>query len=198
MKFLITLFIVVFTQSLAAQHEPYLHIEKADGIESSISYPPNTEFHLFDGDGNYVLSDGDLKEPFEIKTTHTLLLNPPYKDDTDRLVLESGRIFMKKPYENDTTKSDTTSKTKDYGHYKGSITARKEYFESKIQGERNILLVFSNDLIFRYFDGKAKAWFDGDEVLVKGNYIVKLPYQTAKISYNPKNGETWWTFENND
>ncbi|MBT8186743.1 MAG: hypothetical protein KJO73_03560 [Croceitalea sp.] len=197
MKKLITIFAILITQLMVAQYAPYLHIERGEGIETSISYPPNTEFHLSNSNGDWVLSDGDLEEPFEITSTHTLLLQPTYKEDTDKLILTSGRILMKTPYEKDVVKVTKTKKKNSYGRNNGHITGAKEYFESKNEGERNVLIIFNNDLVFRYFDGVARAWYDGREIKVKGNYIIELPDSVAKISYNPKNGETWWFFENN-
>ena len=196
MKNLIGIVTLLFAQVMVAQYAPYLYIERGEGQETSISYPPNTEFHLFDNNGDLVLSDGNLKDAFEITSRHILLLKPPYKKGTDRLVLESGRILMKTPYENHAVKTSKSKKQNDYGRYTGPVTGTKEYFESKNEGERNVLIIFNNELVFRYFDGEARAWFDGREVSVRGKYIIELPNSIAKISYNPKNGETWWVFEN--
>lgn len=196
MKLFTTFLTLLLTQVLFSQNQPYLYVERGEDEESSISYPPNTEFHLFNEAGDLILSDGDLDEPFEITSTHMLLLQPPYREDTDRLVLNSGRISMKTPYETYIDEKPELPQQNKYGRYTGPIKGTKEYFKSKNEGERNVLIIFNNDLVFRYFDGEARAWYDGDEVEITGNYIIDLPTSVAKISYNPKNGDSWWVFEN--
>jgi hypothetical protein len=117
MKQVIIVCTLLLTQFIVAQYEPYLYIEKGEGVETSISYPPNTAFYLFNDQGDLVLSDGDLKEPFEFTTVHTLLLSPSYKEGTDRLVLTSGRISMKNPKENHTGNTSNIKEKDFYGRY---------------------------------------------------------------------------------
>jgi hypothetical protein len=178
--------------SLVAQHKSYLAIELEGGQKNEINYPPGTEFYLFDGGGNFILSDGDLETPFEINTPHTLIVSPKYKEESDRFTISSGRILMKEVVTPNTTRPSDFDKNEPST---SQVTARKEFFDSTVEGQRNILLVFNNGLVFRYFDDVARAWFQGDEVEISGKYLVKIPGGTAKISYNPKNGETWWVFE---
>lgn len=178
----------IFTKG---QELSYLHIELSNTIENSVSYPPKTNFQLFDQDGNYVLADGELDEPFDIGSRHTLLVYPTYKDKTDTLVIDSGRISMKMGHDNyEISENIDTKMVTDFN----KITARKELFESKKTGEQNLILTFENGLVFLYLDGKAKALFQNQEVPIQGKYVVDFDGGTAKISYNPRNGETWWIF----
>lgn len=194
MRTIILCLIAFCSAAISAQEQDYLAIMLESDITNEINYPPGTEFFLFDDLGNLVASNENLTQPFNIKERHILVVTPSYKEDTDRFVLTSGTIEMKSPkgHKRHGGKAEhTVYKDND----KGVITAKKEYFESEIPGTKNLLLVFDNDLVFRYFDGQARAWYQGDELPVEGNYIVALPSKVAKISYNPDNGEVWWVFE---
>ncbi|QBA64785.1 hypothetical protein [Muriicola soli] len=177
-----------------AQDKEYLTIELEGGQKNEVSYPPGTEYYLFDKQGNFVLAEGDLNEPFVINSQHTLIVSPKYKKDTDKFVIRAGRILMKELEVTDSSVSDSGQND----NYNGQLTVRKEYFDSNLQGQRNLLLVFNNGLVFRYFDGEARAWYNNDEVTVEGEFLVEIPEGTAKISYNPFSGETWWVIDDSE
>lgn len=61
-------------------------------------------------------------------------------------------------------------------------------------GRYNLKLYFKNGLQFHYIDGQARAELDGEPQIVEGAYIVHTDLGTAKISFNPENGDTWWVF----
>ena len=82
--------------------------------------------------------------------------------------------------------------------YSQGVSLKKEFLESVPYGERNVLLTFSNGLVFRYFEGKAEAWYNGEEVAIEGRYIIDLGKETVKLSYNPQTGKVWYTVVKND
>ena len=194
-KMIITISLVLLSLTTFAQQDNYLAIELKGAVENEVNYPPGTEFFLFNENGDFILADGDLDQPFEITSEHTLIVAPQYKGSTDRFVIQKGRILMKR-------QKPTTGKIdSDFdanGKYRGTVKVRKEYFDAATEGERNVLLIFNNGLVFRYFDGNARAWWDGEEIEMHGKYLVRTPEGTAKISYNPKNGETWWVFDTSE
>lgn len=61
-------------------------------------------------------------------------------------------------------------------------------------GQYNLKLYFKNGLEFHYLDGKASARLNGEPQVIEGEYIVHTDIGSAKISFNPRNGETWWVF----
>ncbi|WGK63902.1 hypothetical protein [Croceiramulus getboli] len=192
MKTILLLFMLVNSFLIQAQSYTHLVIDRGEGMESEINYPPGTEFFLFNEANDMVLSNDNLKEPYAINGLHTLLVTPNYKEGTDKYRMDSGRIYLK------TVEYD--NKVKPYSeNRKGiEITAKKEYFEAKDPDKKNILVIFNTGLVFRYFDGVARAWYDNEEVDVRGRYLVDTPEGTAKISYNPQNGELWWVFDRSE
>ena len=195
MKSILPLLILFLSlKMLQAQDESYLSIELDGGLENEINYPPGTDFHLFNGEGDLVASDGDLEVPYKIGTRHVLLVSPSYKTDTDHYVISSGLILMKTHWR---TKNDGDAIEGHYGDLSSKTVSllSKEYLESGNNGAQNILLVFNNDLVFRYFNGEVRAWLDGNEVPVIGKYLINTPQGTMKISYEPIQGKLWWVFE---
>ncbi|NHF58007.1 hypothetical protein FK220_001555 [Flavobacteriaceae bacterium TP-CH-4] len=195
MKSILPLLILFLSlKMLQAQDQSYLSIELDGGLENEINYPPGTDFHLFNGDGDLVASDGDLEVPYKIVTRHMLIVSPSYKTDTDRYVISSGRILMKT---HSRTKNDGDTMEGRKSNLSGNSVSllRKEFLEPGNKGEQNILLVFDNDLVFRYFNGEVRAWYDGNEVPIQGMYLIDTPQGTMKISYEPIQGELWWVFE---
>lgn len=61
-------------------------------------------------------------------------------------------------------------------------------------GQYNLKLYFKNGVEFHYQDGEATASLNGKPLIVEGKYIVHSDMGTAKISFNPETGKTWWVF----
>lgn len=61
-------------------------------------------------------------------------------------------------------------------------------------GQYNLKLYFKNGLEFHYKDGEVTASLNGKPLIVEGKYIVHTDQGTAKISFNPETGKTWWVF----
>ena len=180
----------------------YLHAQQAEGLSISlerdgtqlITYPPQTEFYLFNHNGNVILADGDLTSDFPIREEQFLIVKPPYKDDYDRFTLRQGDTLG---LPGNRSEKRWEKRTEDYGAYKGPVTLVKEFLGSSDKGERNVLLVFSNGLVFRYFNGVARAWYEGEEMEIQGKYIIDIGPETVKFSYDPSTGKVWYVIEAN-
>jgi hypothetical protein len=79
--------------------------------------------------------------------------------------------------------------------YRETTLERKVVFQSEQRpGQYNLKMYFRNGLEFHYLDGKATASLDGNPQIVEGKYIVHTDLGTAKISFNPETGKTYWVF----
>lgn len=80
--------------------------------------------------------------------------------------------------------------------HSSTISATKTVTHSKVKkGRKNLVLKFTNGIKFSYIDGKTGATLNGKDIYVKGKYLVYSKLGVVKISFNPKNGETWWVFD---
>ncbi len=61
--------------------------------------------------------------------------------------------------------------------------------------DSNVVMEFSNGIVFTYADGKCNASLNGTYADVKGKYLITTEFGLIKISYNPKNREFWWVYE---
>lgn len=175
----------------AQQGVACLHLETSDDPATSISYPPGTEFWLYDDTGEVVATDETLKSSIKLVGPHTLLVAPTYQKDKDSYKLSAGRISMRRP-------DGYWKATRDHGGYDGSDqpgVVRRELSPSQLPGEQNLLLALDNGLVFSYRDGVARAYLEGDELTIVGEYLVKLPFGTFKLSYNPRDAELWWVLD---
>lgn len=79
--------------------------------------------------------------------------------------------------------------------YRETTLERKVVFQSEQRpGQYNLKMYFRNGLEFHYLDGKATASLNGSPQIVEGNYIVHTDLGTAKISFNPEDGQVYWIF----
>lgn len=207
MRFLYAFLLFCLASSLSAQQPEGLRIRLTQEQPQDVSYPPGTEFFLMDSQGEVILADGDLKGEYTVPSDGILLVGPPYKDGYDRFTLRAGDL-LSFPDSNHGEKdygriARAPAKSKkpggylsDTGAYSGPVKiTRKEFFPARASGNQNVLLVFNNGVVFRYFDGEARAWENGDEIAVEGSYLVYASAATLKISYNPENGEIWYVAE---
>lgn len=119
---------------------------------------------------------------------------PTYKTETDIYVLEKGslEIIERDNFSHPKKEKSSVEKT----NHSNSIAATKTVTDSKIKkGRKNLVLKFTNGIEFSYIDGKTSATLNGKEIYIEGNYLVYCKLGVAKISFNPKNGETWWVFD---
>jgi hypothetical protein len=158
------------------------------GAQQEMTLPPGSEFLLFNTSGELVLTEEELEDSYTIREQQVVLYQPSYKDEFERMVLRSGdQIRWVEPLKN-----------QDYGKYSGGVTVRKEFLESSDENERNVLLVFSNGLVFRYFDGDTRAWYNGEPVAIEDRYIIDTGKESVKFSYDPHTGKVWYVVEAND
>ena len=193
-KLLLTLTLLLISLVVKGQQTEGLSLELERDGPQLITYPPQTEFYLFDDTGEVILADGDLLSDYTIHSKQILLVKPPYKDGYDRFSLRPGDQLSlpSKQVENLPKQAENT-----YGTYTGPITLKKEFLSPSMDGQRNVLLIFSNGLVFRYFNGQTRAWVDGEEVPVQGKYIVQMGSETVKFSYDPDSGRVWYVVEHN-
>ena len=56
----------------------------------------------------------------------------------------------------------------------------------------------SNGITFTYKDGEYTSTLNDKKLEIDGKYVIESKLGTLKISFNPRNGETWWVFEENE
>ncbi|SFR53032.1 hypothetical protein SAMN04490243_2664 [Robiginitalea myxolifaciens] len=179
------------------------------GAQQEMTLPPGSEFLLFNASGKLVLTEKDLEGSYTIREEQVVLYQPSYKDEFERMELRKGdQIRWVKPLKNQDygrNREKSVSRThqkktkkNDYGRYSGGVTLRKEFLESSDEDERNVLLVFSNGLVFRYFEGDTRAWYNGEPVAIKDRYIIDTGKETVKFSYDPRTGKVWYVVDTND
>ena len=126
-----------------------------------------------------------------IATSHALTTYLNNKEAT-----EDDKLVPATIQGNPTKKHPIPAQFNKYGAYLGPVSATKRVSESRIEGEKNVRIDFSNGLVFSYFEGEAKAWYANKEVKIEGKYRIAFPHGIAKISYDPKGGTAWWVVEN--
>ena len=189
MRTIITILILCSLNMSQAQ-KTYLAIYSDASESGVIMYPPGTAFELYDRDENLVLNQDSFEGEFSIEEAHTLYVSPSWKEEQDVFKLENARIevLLTKDYQRSEIKhSPITSH---------GVTVTKSLTDSTVNPkEKNVRLEFSNGIIFTYSDGIAKATLNGNSLEIEHKYLVYSELGVAKISYNPKNGVTWWVFE---
>lgn len=95
-------------------------------------------------------------------------------------------------------KSHENFQSRPYGmekRYRQTALERKVVFQSEQRpGQYNLKMYFRNGIEFHYLDGKATASLNGNPQIVEGKHIVHTELGTAKISFNPETGKTYWVF----
>lgn len=189
-KITFTLIISMIISISAKSQNTYLKISEDD--KTSISYPPESKFTLTDSNGYVVLKNTSKPLLFKIDKAYKLEVFPSYKIESDVYNLTNGKIEV-------VSNADYLNAGK---HKKGAFQSygvsldKTSYIDSSVKkGETNVVLEFSNGVIFKYKDGKITATLNNKEVEVKGHYLIYSDSGVVKISYNPKNKELWWTYE---
>ncbi|WP_435415800.1 hypothetical protein [Polaribacter aestuariivivens] len=193
MKTIITTLIILFTILVNSQNK-VLKVNFGEGKNQWIMYPPNTKFSLKNKMNTIVFSDKNSFGKFSINEIYTLEIFPPYRNESDIYTLDSGSIEL---IEKDNFISEEKKYKKKKNH-SNAIAAEKIITTSKTNPNRkNLTLKFTNGIEFSYTDGKVRANLDGKDLYVENKYVIYSKLGIAKISFNPKNGETWWVFEAN-
>lgn len=196
MKTILTALIILMSfvnQQINAQNK-ILKINFGEDENQWMMYPPNTKFNLIDNNLITVFSEKDDYGVFDISKKYRLEIFPKYKSDSDVYILEKGSIeIIEKDYVVHKKKEKKTIQKIEHSKV---IAATKTITDSKVKkGRKNLILKFTNGIEFTYTDGKIGATLNGKDIYVEGKYLVYSKLGVAKISFNPKNGETWWVFE---
>jgi len=185
--------------------------------EKVIVYPEGTTYEVVDEEGKAIPPVEKEGGAFTYKAEQiTLLVYPIYRPDkaddysltSKRLrVFETNRDAKRQGYAKNWTESvivinrghDEKYVSRPYGvetAYKKSAELQKKIVLASEErpGQYNLKLYFKNGVEFHYQDGEATASLNGKPLIVEGKYIVHTDQGTAKISFNPDSGKTWWVF----
>ncbi|KOY50798.1 hypothetical protein [Polaribacter dokdonensis] len=193
MKTLVTTLIILISIVSNAQ-STYLKFKVDDKESKYIMYPPGTKFEVVSKEGYIQMKNTNNPYKLEIENEgFKLYAYPNYKTEKDVYHLEKGaylELVLSKPYNNHKSKiSNNKNKST-------NITAKKTVTNSKNKkGRKNLVLKFTNGITFKYTDGKIEATLNDKDIYVEGKYVLYCKLGVAKISFNPKNGETWWVFD---
>ena len=193
MKTFVTTLIILISIVSNAQNT-YLKFKVDDKESKYIMYPPGTKFKVVSKEGYIQMKN--TKNPYKLEIENEgfkLYVYPNYKTEKDVYHLEKGaylELVLSNPYK------DHKSKNSNDKNKSTNIAAKKTVTNSKNKkGRKNLVLKFTNGLSFKYTDGKIEATLNDKSIYVEGKYVLYCKLGVVKISFNPKNGETWWVFD---
>ena len=221
--FLMMLLLPVAVTFAQETQDPYdfltVVIDQPEGeIYKVYYYPEGSEFTVQDDKGNTSTPALAYPGAFVYLDTCTLTVYPQYsKKRPHEFQVEGKRLRVfntakaaysegfgagwngdystqpKKPRQ----KAQKSSKKKSkYAYHSNGVTVEKKLTPSVwIPGTYNVRLTFSNGIVFTYVDGKSTAMYNGERVMIKGNYLIEIDKGTAKLSFDPSSGVVWWIFE---
>ncbi len=188
--------------------------------EQVLVYPGGTTYEVLDKQGQpYEPSKADGGAKFYDPGKYTLVVYPSYRPKKgDRIQIKGDRLrvfetpgdakrygYAKNWQESKITLNHDDGKqyvSRPYGierKYKTEAKLEKKIVvaSEKSPGQYNLKMYFKNGLQFHYIDGKATAMLNGKPQIVEGKYIVHTDLGTAKISFNPEDGQVYWVFLKN-
>lgn len=193
MKWITFLILMVYSFNSTAQ-STYLKFTNTEK-KTSISYAPNTKFEVKNKHGYIQMKDAD--SPYQLKIDdegYTLTVYPSYKNGKDVYTLNKGAIIERIIAEG--------HKTYNYSNYAVSntkVTGTKKVTKSFVKENKyNLEFELSNGITFTYKDGEYTSTLNDKKLEIDGKYVIESKLGTLKISFNPRNGETWWVFEENE
>jgi len=190
MKLYITVFLLgIGTIGLA--QDAYLTIVQGDRVQDQVSYPPGSTFFVYDANQNQLFSDQESPKTFTINQPVILIVNPTYKNNPDTLALNQGSLI----YSNAPRYKFKSNPTV-IGHNSQGVTVKKTLSNSEnFYGLNNVVLVFSNGVIFTYQDQSVTATLNGKPLKIEGKYLIYSDLGIHKVSFNPHTGKVYWVFE---
>jgi hypothetical protein len=192
--------------------------ESSTDDESVIIYPEGTTYEVVDAQGLQQKPDkvDEGAKFFTVDNELTIVVYPSYRPNKadripvkgDRLrVFETAQDAQRYGWAKNWQEGKIVLNHDDGGQYisrpygmekkykQGAAMRKKIVLASeKRPGQYNLKLYFKNGLEFHYEDGEVTASLNGEGLIVEGKYLVHTKMGTAKISFNPKTGETWWVF----
>lgn len=192
------LIILAFLISYFSNAQDYFSIVVKNN-QTTYNYPENAEITIINALGDSTLIKKD--EALTLKGNYTLSIETPWNTEAELITSDGGilEIFALPAERRNYKYNDRPSKITHYKRVKNEnkpSLERKEIVLSSHKSERyNLLAVFSNGLVFKYDDGKVRAWLENEEIEVTNHYLVQTPDGTLKLSFNPRYGEFWYVFE---
>ena len=189
MKWITFLILMVYSLNSIAQNT-YLKFTNTEK-NTSISYAPNTKFEVKNKHGYIQMKNAN--SPYQLKIEeegYTLTVYPSYKNGKDIYILNKGAIIERIIAE------DNTYEYSNYSNSNFKVTGRKKVTKSLVNKNKyNLEFELSNGITFTYKDGKYTSTLNDKKLDIDSKYVIESKLGTLKISFNPRNGETWWVFE---
>ena len=216
---LISAFSLFISFSLLAQDNPYdfmtIVVEKENGTVDQLVYYPEGSTHQVKSVNNQVIAvDSSSAGLFIYEGNLELVIFPQYrKEKPDYYSIRKQKLKVYTTakaafaagfgsgwgyeYADIYKKDKPVAYSKTVSSYQSNgVSTEKELIPSSTNADQyNLKMTFSNGIVFTYTDGKYKATLDGEELYIKGKYLIESKLGTAKLSFNPSNGEVWWVFE---
>lgn len=188
-KWITFLMLMVYSLNSTAQ-STYLKFTNT-GKNTSISYAPNTKFEVKNKHGYIQMKNAN--SPYQLKIEeegYTLTVYPSYKNGKDIYTLNKGAIIER------IIAKDNTNDYSNYTISNAKVTSSKKVTKSLVKKNKyNLEFELSNGIRFTYKDGKYTSTLNDKKLDIDGKYVIESKLGTLKISFNPRNGETWWVFE---
>ena len=187
----IVLILIGLTVTSVYGQDYYAVVKKNDDV--TYNYPETAKFTLIDSYGNTTAIEKD--DAIDVTGDYTLSIDVLWKSKPEIITSNGGRleVFI------------LPTNYKYFKHYKKTdfyerdglkpTLETKEITQTKKDAPYNLLAVFSNGLTFKYSDGAARAWLNGEEVEVTNKYFVESPEGLLKLSFDPTDGEFWYVFD---
>lgn len=188
-----TIFTILMMSLVYLGFSQNTYLKISEDNKASVSYPPGSKFELKNKHGYIILKESDTPLVFKINETYTLDVFPTYKLKKDIYKLSDGKIELVSVAKYMNHLENGKAKSTSHG-----VTGEKIITNSKtMKGFKNIVFKLSNGITFQYTDGKYNAFLveEGHYLHIEGKYLIKSKLGTLKLSFNPKNAETWWVFE---
>ncbi len=193
-----TLTIIVLLCAYFSTAQDYFSIVVKND-KTTYNYPKNAQITIINE-----LSDSTLikkDEALTLKGDYTLSIETPWNPERETITSDGGilEIFVlpteRRNYAYHRNPAIITQYETSNNNSKPSLE-RKEIMRSNNESENyNLLAVFTNGLVFKYDDGKVRAWLDNKELKVTNHYLIQTPDGILKLSFDPRDGEFWYVFE---
>ncbi|MEM9888275.1 MAG: hypothetical protein AAF849_20445 [Bacteroidota bacterium] len=173
-------------------------IERTNEEQLVLEYPESTTYEITDQASKKASAIQEEKGMVYEKGVYKITVFPTYKESPDHYEIAAEQIHVLR-IENHNDPIELHQKveaTFDYGRYNGAVKIDKLLVKSKqYPDEYNCIVSLSNGIVFSYIDRKVAATL-GDKILsIEGKYIIDSELGVAKISFNPKDGQVWYVFE---
>ncbi|WP_143473241.1 hypothetical protein [Flavilitoribacter nigricans] len=203
------LFLFIFSDRLPAETTDPLAIvigDLAGNAEQTIYFPGGTTFQVTNGSRQTLEPQISTPGAFVYEGDLILQVFPSYRPEQAQVFdLEQKRLRI---FTSDEAaraagfayeakrRNNASGITDAYGRYIGEVKAKTELTPSaKVPGTYHLRLTFSNGLVFTYEDGTVGAQLEGEALPVKSKYIIRTKLGTAKVSFDPEDGEVWYVFD---